>query len=263
MPELPDVEILKQYLVATSLHQTIHEVEVRNPKILGNVSAQALQATLTGSTFQSSIRHGKYLLVHLDEGPWLTLHFGMTGSLKYFKDMYKDPPYDRLLISFTNGFHLAYVCQRMLGEVDLADDAESFITGKNLGPDALGLNFTAFKKALEKRRGAIKSILMNQQRIAGIGNLYSDEILFQASIHPHTRTDRLGGDVLKGLFQQLRMVLKTAITHHADPHQFPVSYLLLQRRKEGTCPRCDSELTRIKVFGRTTYYCSQCQAKLP
>ena len=259
MPELPDVEILKQYIDSTSLYHTIEKVMVRNPKILRNVTAQALRETLTARKFQTTRRHGKYLLVHLDDGPWLTLHFGMTGRLEYFKDMHKDPPYDRLLISFANGFHLAYVCQRMLGEVGLAEDAKSFVREKNLGPDALDLNFPAFKKILEGRMGAIKSTLMNQQHIAGIGNVYSDEILFQAGLHPDTRANRLDEEMLQKLFRGMRIVLQTAIVNQADPDRLPRSYLLLQRHRDGKCPCCEGELKRIKISGRTAYYCPKCQ----
>jgi formamidopyrimidine-DNA glycosylase len=262
MPELPDVEVLKQYLDSTSLGQTIEKVEVRNPKILGNVSVQALRETLMARKFQTTRRHGKYLLVHLDDSSWLTLHFGMTGRLEYFKDIQKDPPYDRLLISFTNGFHLAYVCQRMLGEVGLAEDAESFIKEKNLGPDALELDFFTFKKILEGRMGAIKSTLMNQQRIAGIGNIYSEEILFQTGLHPNTTVNRLNEEMLQELFQGMKMVLQTTIDCQADADQLPISYLLLQRHREGKCPRCEGELKRIKISSRTAYCCPECQVRL-
>lgn len=260
MPELPDVEVLKHYLDSTSLHQTIEKVTVRNRRILRNVSARALREALTARRFQTTRRHGKYLLVHLDGGPWLTLHFGMTGRLEYFRDMYEDPPYDRLRIDFVNGFHLAYVCQRMLGEMDLAEDAESFIRGKNLGPDALDLDFTTFGKIIHGRRGAIKSTLMNQQRIAGIGNIYADEILFQTGLHPNTVPGRLDEEMSRRLFQRMKGVLQAAINHHADPRRLPRTYLLRQRYKGGTCPRCRVELKRAKISGRTAYYCPRCQA---
>jgi formamidopyrimidine-DNA glycosylase len=174
--------------------------------------------------------------------------------------MFEDPIYDRLRIDFVNGFHLAYVCQRMLGEVDLAEDAESFIRGKNLGPDALDLDFATFGNIIHGRRGAIKSTLMNQQRIAGIGNIYADEILFQTGLHPNTISDRLDEKMLRRLFQRMKRVLRTAIDHHADSRRLPRTYVLRQRYKGGTCPRCRGELKRAKISGRTAYYCSQCQA---
>ena len=106
MPELPDVEVFKQYLDAISLHQEMVKVEVHDGRILKDISVGELKARLKGHTLESTRRHGKYLLVRLEDGNWLVLHFGMTGRLKYFKDMDKDPEYDQLLIGFSNGYHL-------------------------------------------------------------------------------------------------------------------------------------------------------------
>lgn len=260
MPELPDVEIFKQYLDATSLHKTIEKVAVKNAKILKNVSSEKLSETLTGHSFQATRRHGKYLLVHLDDGPCLVLHFGMTGRLQYFKDLDREPTHSRLLIGFDNGYHLAFVCQRLLGEVSLAQDAESFITEKKLGPDALDLDFSGFQKLFAGRKAAVKSLLMKQQLIAGLGNIYADEVLFQAGVHPETRVNRLVDEQIHQLFNEMKKVLRTAIDCRAAPGQFPSSCLLPHRHKQGTCPRCGRELVRGKVSGRTTYYCPHCQA---
>ena len=117
MPELPDVEVFKRYLDATALHKTITDVEVESTQILDGVSKGKLHKSLKGRQFLSTHRHGKHLLVALEKESWLTLHFGMTGFLKYFKQMDKDPEHDRMLISFDNGYHLAYVSQRKLGAV--------------------------------------------------------------------------------------------------------------------------------------------------
>ena len=157
MPELPDVEVFKRYLDATALHKTITAVKVKSARILEGVSPQRLQEKLRQQQFHSTHRHGKHLLVALDQGPWLTLHFGMTGFLKYFKRMDKDPEHDRLLVSFDNGYHLAYVCQRKLGNVGLTDDVDSFVKKKQLGPDALSLDLDGFRRALQGKRGTIKS----------------------------------------------------------------------------------------------------------
>jgi formamidopyrimidine-DNA glycosylase len=261
MPELPDVEIFKQYIDATSLHKTIETVEVKSPMLLIGVSAQKLQTKLSGHKFQSATRYGKYLFVKLDNNFWLILHFGMTGRLKYFKDMEKEPSHDRLLISFANGYHLAYDCQRKLGEVGLTDDIESFVKEKQLGPDVFDLDFTKFKKILEERRGTIKYTLMNQHIMAGIGNIYADEILFQAGLHPETPVNKLDEIKVKELYKAMYEVLKTVVDSQADPEKFPGSYLLPYRRKGGKCPQCDSKLKQIKISGRTTYYCPKCQKK--
>ncbi len=259
MPELPDVEVFKQYLDSTSLHQKIGSVEVRNKMILGEVSANKLRKTLEGRELESTRRHGKHLFVQLDNDDWLMLHFGMTGWLKYFKDPKDEPSHARLLITFQNGYHLAFDCQRMLGKVDLIEDPEGFIEKRKLGPDLLDLDFPSFRKLLGGRRGAIKSALMNQRIVAGVGNIYSDEILFQARIHPGTGVAGLDEEGLKKLFEETRRVLRTAIENQADPDKLPGSFLLPHRREGEKCPRGNGRIERIKAAGRTAYFCPACQ----
>jgi formamidopyrimidine-DNA glycosylase len=259
MPELPDVETFRRYMDATSLHQAIEKVQVKSRKVLGSVSARKLQADLRGHEFGSTRRHGKYLLVHVDDNTWLTIHFGMTGRLKYFRDRQEEPAHARLIIRFDNGFHLAYDCQRQLGKVDLAKDAESFIQEKKLGPDALDLNVNAFVERLGRARGSIKAALMNQKIVAGIGNVYSDEILFQAGVHPKMQVGDVGEDALKRLFRVMKRVLRTTIDRQADPERLPDSYLIPHRGRDNSCPHCGNDLERIKISGRTAYYCPKCQ----
>jgi formamidopyrimidine-DNA glycosylase len=257
MPELPDVEVYKQYFNSTALHQTIKRVEVRNSKVLGDISAERLQAQLKGQEFQSTNRRGKYLGVETTNDRWLVLHFGMTGSLKYFKNPDQMPPHPRVLVDFDNGFHLAYDSQRMIGCVELVEDWGDFVKAQNLGVDPLDsdFNYSTFKQLLEGKSSYIKSALMSQDILAGLGNVYSDEILFQAGIHPKTKTDSLDGETLKAVFKSIQKVLQEAIASQADPQQFPNSYLLPHRHKGGDCPHCGEALQIIKVSGRTTYYC--------
>lgn len=261
MPELPDVEVFKQYLDATSLHKEIDRVEVYSTQVLEGISAKKLRRRLEGHTFEFSRRHGKYLFVRLNDSNWLVLHFGMTGSLKYFKDLDKDTPHDRLLIGFSNGYYLAYNSQRKLGKVGMVGDVKKFVKEKGLGPDALDTNVDsrAFGEALTGRTAPVKAVLMNQRHIAGIGNIYSDEILFQAGIQPQTQINRLNGKALEKLFHATREVLHTAIDCRANPGEFPNSYLLLVRRKGGSCPKCGRAIRQVRISGRTAYYCAHCQ----
>jgi formamidopyrimidine-DNA glycosylase len=261
VPELPDVEVLKQYLDATSLHQDIKAVEVRDSRILEDISGERLKTGFKGHSFDSTRRHGKYLFAELSDSCWLVLHFGMSGDLKYFKSMEKDPEYDQLLISFSNGYHLAYNAPRKLGLVALIEDMDAFVEKKELGPDAMSLDVTGFQKALSDRRGMVKSTLMNQQIIAGIGNVYSDEILFQARLHPRLGIDELDGETLEQLFNTMREVLQTAIDRRARPDQFPGTYLTRHRNEGERCPKCGGEIERLPVSGRTAYYCPSCQSR--
>jgi formamidopyrimidine-DNA glycosylase len=259
MPELPDVEVYKQYVDSTALHQKIERIEVKRQRILAT-TPQKLGANITGHAFDATRRHGKYLLIQAGES-WLVLHFGMTGRLSYFKSMEDDPEHDRLLFTFANDYHLAYDCQRLFGEVDVVDEPQQLIDAKELGPDALSLSLEEYKNCLEGRRGAIKTTLMNQKILAGIGNVYSDEILFQARLHPKTPVNELKSAVLTTVFEAMQNVLKTAIDCKADPGQFPDSYIIPHREPGANCPYCDGAVEQITFSGRNAYYCPSCQRR--
>jgi formamidopyrimidine-DNA glycosylase len=261
MPELPDVETFKRYLDATSLHQHIDHIDVRNSYVLKGVSARELARQLKGHSFEASRRHGKHLFVRANDDLWLRLHFGMTGSLQYFKAGEQAPAHTRVLFIFTNNHRLAFDDQRQFGQVALLKDVDEFLKERALGPDALDLDLRGFRKVLGKRRGAVKSILMNQQLIAGIGNICADEILFRARIHPATEISCLGDKALTRLSRATHYILERAIAAKADVNQMPKSWLLPHRGKAGKCPRCGRELATAKIGGRTAWFCAHCQKK--
>jgi formamidopyrimidine-DNA glycosylase len=242
VPELPDVQVLKQYLDATSLHQQSEAVEIRSQQMLDSVDARQLKDRLQGCTFESTQRYGKYLFVRLDDGEWLMLHFGMTGDLRYNRNAEKEPEYAQILFHFANSYQLAYVMPRRLGEVRVVDVPEHMIEKKDLGPDVLAddFDFENYCQILEGRRGMIKSRLMDRHIMAGIGNVYSDEILFQAGVYPRTPVNELGPDALKRIFGCLKEVLDVATEHGAEPEQFPDSYLTQYRGTDQDCPRCSA-----------------------
>jgi len=264
MPELPDVEVFKNYLNATALHQDISDIEVRERSLLGEVSERDLRSHLEGSRFEETLRHGKYLLVKVEGDGFLVLHFGMTGFLRYFKNPDQKGEHTRMQITFSNGYHLTYDCQRKLGLIDWVEHPEALVARKELGDDPWSEEFDAsrFRELMEGRRGSVKSALMNQSVIAGIGNVYSDEILFQAGIHPRSSVRHLDPDHLKKLYHALREVIDTAVEAKADPASMPSHYLTRVRGKEDTCPKCGGRLATEKVSGRTSHFCTDHQRKL-
>jgi len=262
MPELPEVEIFKRYLDATSLHQRIANVDVRNAYILKGTSARELASGLKGRSLESTRRHGKNLFVRADDGLWLRLHFGMTGSLEYSKNDKRAPRHARVVFSFANNRRLAFDDQRQFGQIELLKDVDECLKKRALGPDALKLDLTKFKKILGRRRGAVKSILLNQKLIAGIGNLYADEILFRAQIHPAVEISRLNDKLLTKLFRATHYVLRKAIAAKADTNQMPQTWLLPHRGKGGRCPRCGRKLRSATIGGRTAWFCPHCQKRV-
>ncbi len=262
MPELPDVETFKRYLDATSLHQRIGGVDVESAYVLKGVSAHELAHRLKGRCFECSRRHGKHLFVRVDSDVWLRLHFGMTGSLRYFQHNEQAPPHTRVLFIFANTHCLGFEDQRKFGEVGLLTDIDEFLKRRALGPDALDVSLPQFRKILEKHRGAVKAILLNQKLIAGVGNIYADEILFRARMHPATEISRLGDKALTKLFRATHDILGKAITAKADVNRMPKSWLLPRRGKGGKCPRCGRKLRSARIGGRTAWFCAHCQKKM-
>ncbi len=266
MPELPDVERYNRYLRRHALRRTITGVHVGDRRVLAHVSGGSLHKALTGGRLLSTRRHGKHLLVRLSKGGWLTMHFGMTGSLAYYAAEKDKPRFDRLRLDFGKSSHLAYTDPRLLGRVGLADDADEFVKKQRLGPDLLDRRFTLarFKAALA-RAGNLKAALMDQSRMAGIGNIYADEVLFQAGIDPRTNAGRLSPQQAGALFRAARRVLKKAVTCGAGAEilieKLPRSYLLRQRHAGGICPRGHGKLKMIRTGGRATYFCPRCQVR--
>lgn len=263
MPELPDVETFRRYFNDKALLKEIANVEVGDPGMLVNVSPQKLADSLVGQAFVSSERYGKYLMARLDNDSWLVLHFGMTGYLQYFETLDEDSKYDKLRIEFIEDDCLVFDCRRKLGRITLVEDYDAFIKEKALGPDPMAQEFTIsdFMEALDNKKGSIKSALMDQKVLAGIGNVYSDEILFQARLDPSNQVNDLDQTDLENIYNAMIDLLDTAISKHADPENFPASYLIPQRKKDGKCPRCGSDLVKQQVAGRSSYICPGCQKK--
>jgi formamidopyrimidine-DNA glycosylase len=261
MPELPDVETFKRYFDATSLHQRIGHVDVRDAYILKGISARELARGLKGHRFKSSCRHGKHLFVRANSHLWLRLHFGMTGSLWYFKHEEQAPRHTRVLFVFANAHSLAFEDQRKFGEIGLIEDVNNFLKKRALGPDALDVTLSQFREIFGKHRGSVKTLLLNQNLIAGIGNIYADEILFRARIHPATQVSALKDKTVTKLFRAARYILEKAIAAKADASLMPKSWLLPHRGKGGKCPRCGRELKSATIGGRTAWFCAHCQKR--
>lgn len=259
MPELPEVETYRRYFAKHALGQRIARVDVRDERILGAVRKETFARKLRGRAFSEARRHGKHLFA--DAGNlWLHLHFGMTGDLAYYREAEKEPRFAKVIFAFEGGGHLAFEDMRLFGLVDLIDAPEG-ITGR-LGIDPLDPSFDLgrFRQLLARRKGATKSLLMTQTIIAGLGNLYVDEILYQSGIHPRRPVHKLSGAEQKALFTAMRRVLREAIARHERGKELPASYLFQNREEGERCPRCGGTIRRTVVFGRTTYFCGTHQS---
>ncbi len=259
MPELPEVETFKQYLDQTSLKQLIKEIQVTDHRIL-NTEEIYLRRALKGKRFESSIRHGKYLLVYL-KPQFLVMHFGMSGDLEYYNNKDDPPKFSKVILKFNNGFNLAYISIRMFGKLSIVNSREEFIENKKLGPDAYKMSFEEFQEALHGRKAIAKNALLNQSFIAGVGNIYSDEILFRTKIHPKTNINALSEGKIKELYTNIKDVLEFGIEKKGDLSSYPNEFLIPHRKKEEKCPTCNSDITRFEISGRHGFFCPFCQTK--
>jgi len=257
MPELPEVEMARRYLRATSLLQTIQAAKVRDERILAGVSVREFEESLADKQFHCAMRHGKRLFLKRDDSLWLTLHLGLTGRLICLESGAEEPRHTRLRIVFENGRNLAFDDLRIFGEAGLTKSPATFLMERKIGPDALLLGREDFLKIMTGRQGLIKPALLNQSLVAGLGNLYADEALFQAGISPKTRGLTTGQ--LMDLFSCIQSVLKEALATHADLEALPDSYLLPHRHPGGICPRDGALLSHEKIAGRTSYFCPEHQ----
>jgi len=259
MPELPEVETYARYFARHALHQRVVRVDVRDERILDEIRRETFVRKLKGREFDEVRRHGKHLFARAGE-TWLHLHFGMTGDLAYYRGD-EAPRFSKVIFDFEGGTHLAFEDMRLFGLAALVDSPDAFVIAKGLGPDPLDPAFTfdRFDALLARRRGAIKSLLMSQEIIAGLGNLYVDEILFQTSIHPKRAVDRIRENERRAVFTTMRRILNEAIRRHGRETELPGRYLFHHRETGERCPRCDGTIKRTVVFGRTTYYCGSHQ----
>lgn len=255
MPELPEVEAYTRYFAKHALNQSITRVDVRDHRILGTRTDRFVRA-LRGTSFERVHRHGKHLFA--DAGKvWLHLHFGMSGDLSAWKGEAEPPRFARVIFSFENGKHLAFEDMRLFGVAELVDDPDAYIAEHQLGPDPLDRAFRlpGFRTILAGRRGAIKALLMTQQMIAGVGNLYADEALFQSGIHPRRAVDELSDSDVRMLLSKLQRILRDAVKRRVGGDDDEPRWLVMTREEDARCRLCGGAIQRTVVFGRTTYFC--------
>lgn len=267
MPELPEVEAARRTMEAEGLSRTIETVSVTPDGMTMAVSESTLRSALLGHRLTAARRHGKHLFVRSgeDRGRWLRIHFGMTGELVVDMDAADrhDPEHDRLRLDLEGDRGIVFRCPRKLGEIDLVASPEAFVEEEGLGPDVLseGFGLKGFRDALDGRRGTLKSALMDQRLLAGIGNEYSDEILFQAGIHPGTRAMALSRDGVGELWRVVRRVLEKAADVRSGGGEVPGSWLLAHREEGEECPRCGGTIQKERIAGRSSYLCPDHQGE--
>jgi formamidopyrimidine-DNA glycosylase len=269
MPELPEVETIVRGLREPLVGRQFTGVRVSWENLIARPSVEEFEQGLVGQRILGLKRRGKYLVFALSGGGSLIIHLRMTGRFLIKNPGDELDKYDHLIFELDDGRELRFNNMRKLGRVYLVDDADE-IVGR-LGPEPLDDDFVPadFAALLSARWGMIKPLLLNQRFIAGIGNIYADEALFAACIHPERGADTLTTEEIERLYHTTRRVLRqgienrgTTLSAYRDAEGGEgrnQEYLRVSRRTGQPCPRCGTPIERTVVGGRGTYFCPGCQ----
>jgi formamidopyrimidine-DNA glycosylase len=261
MPELPEVETVVRTLRPALVGRRILNAEFLQLRVLRGSPHQTTQA-LAGRRIQSIERHGKFIAIRLDRG-YLVIHLGMTGKLLVNADATK---WTHAIFTLDHGI-LHYDDQRQFGRIEYGDQLPDRVAA--LGPEPLEITLADFTARLRARRSPIKAVLLNQAVVRGVGNIYTDETLFRAGVHPRRAAASLGRARIERVWSAMREVLAEAIesrgssvSNYVDADGRKGSFQLAHRvyRRTGKpCMKCGAEIKRILVAQRGTHFCPKCQ----
>jgi len=268
MPELPEVETIKRDLAPRIEGRSFLAITLDWPKTVQIPSSEGFSRRLVGKCIDKLDRRGKYLIFRLAGGEALILHLRMSGSLILDGQGAPDP-YCRATFLLDDGARLYFRDPRKLGRMWLVED-ESMVVGR-LGPEPLDPDFTVevLRERAKKRSAPIKAVLCDQSFLAGVGNMYADEALFDAGIHPMRPASSLSMEEIARLLRAIRRVLEEAISNHGAsitdyrrPNGEPgaAQFVFKVAHRGGQpCPVCATPIQRIPIRKRGTYFCPRCQ----
>lgn len=273
MPELPEVETVKEALNQTVKGQTIKEIELRYEPMIKNMSADEFKEKLINQTIQEVSRRGKYLVFHFDDYQLLS-HLRMEGKYFYVDSNFELNSHVHVIFTLENGKRLLYQDTRKFGTYHLYDkaiDLETTAPFQVLGLEPFATEFTPsyVKEKIQNKKKPIKSLLLDQTIVCGLGNIYVDEVLYRARLHPLTSsselTDKDIENVVKYTVEVLARAIElggTTIRTFSSSHGVSGTFqneLLVHQRKGENCYECHTPIEKIKVGGRGTYFCPTCQ----
>jgi formamidopyrimidine-DNA glycosylase len=279
--ELPEVEVVRRDLEKEVVGRRVREVEVRPHRnamrvIRRHARRKEFADRLAGKKIAKVDRKGKYVLLYLDDGDVLVVHFGMSGLFLRGTKRQSLPPHTHVVIEFQQGGDLRFVDPRTFGEmfVATADELGKVKELDHIAIDPLEDTFTwqEFSAELARRASKLKPLLMDQKFVSGLGNIYSDEVLFAAGLRHDRMSDSLSSQEVRRLYRAIREVVQDAIRYRGTtlddeayvdlfgkPGEFQME-LKVYGRKGLACRRCRTPIDSVKVSGRTSYFCPQCQS---
>lgn len=273
MPELPEVETIKRGVAKFVLGKKIAGVKVNLPKII-NVPVRQFTRAVRGARFKKIDRRAKIIIITLSNGYVLGVHLKLSGQLLYRKKTDPVKKHTHVIFSLNNGHQLRFWDLRQFGYVKLmkADEVDRVLKLDEFGPEPLTKDFTldVFKERLSRRpKTKIKPLLLDQKFVAGIGNIYADEILFFSKVNPLRPAGRLKEREVWKMFQGIKKILAKAVREkgtsvdlYVDASGRPgryVNYLKAYGREDEPCVRCRRKIKRIKIGARSASFCPRCQ----
>jgi formamidopyrimidine-DNA glycosylase len=273
VPELPEVETVRVSLEPAVVGRRFERVEITDPRLTRPLDPQEVSAELNGEVVQALERRGKYLIFRFRSGRVLLIHLRMTGTLGHHRNGgLEDDPHRRAVVTLDDGSDVTYRDVRRFGTWLLLDPGEEteYLT-RRLGEEPLGERFTTDSLAarLANRRAPIKAAILDQRAAAGMGNIYADEALWRARIHPLTPAGELARPEIRRLQRAIRDALRAGIARQGTTlrdYRTPTGArgsmqeeLRVYGREGEPCLRCGTAVAKTRIAGRGTYYCPSCQ----
>ncbi|HKO74981.1 MAG TPA: bifunctional DNA-formamidopyrimidine glycosylase/DNA-(apurinic or apyrimidinic site) lyase [Gaiellaceae bacterium] len=278
MPELPEVETIRSRLAPRLEGRTLERVEIADPRLTRPEPPEAIARDLEGERIAAVGRRGKYLVLAFESGRHLLVHLRMTGNVEHpAQGGLATDPYRRAVVRLDDGSDVAYRDVRRFGTWALLEPGEldDYFAARRLGGEPLERGFTTrvLTESLAGRRAPIKAALLDQRAAAGIGNIYADEALWRAKIHPLRAAGSLDPDEIGRLRKAIRAALEMGIARqgatlrdYRDPDgrrgRMQDEFKVYGRAGEP-CPRCGTPIEKTRAGGRGTWYCPQCQRPDP
>jgi formamidopyrimidine-DNA glycosylase len=276
VPELPEVETVRRRLAPALEGRGFTRVEITDPRLTRPHDPFEIARELEGERVTKVDRRGKYLIVRFESGRALLIHLRMTGSLRHARSgELEDDPHRRAVVNLDDGTDIAYRDVRRFGTWLLLEPSEvdTYIDAR-VGPEPLADAYKAkdLVEKLEHRRAPIKAAILDQRTVAGVGNIYADEALWRAKVHPLTPANELTPDEVKAVHKGIRASLQAGVRRQGSTlrdYQLPdgssgtaQDRFKVYGRAGLPCERCGTPIEKIRVAGRGTYYCPHCQVYL-
>lgn len=264
MPELPEITVLARDMQRELVGRTITGIEVLQPKCL-NLPEEKFQTAVNSAKLLAVTSHGKWLQIETTRG-WLLLNLGMGGEI-LLTSRDSLPEKVRLIFDLADGAALV-VNFWWFGSVHYVEHLTDHPQISALGPDFMDLTVDYFRELLQGRRGGIKSFLLNQKQVAGIGNVYVQDPLFKAGLHPLRKIDTLSNEDIETLYHAIRDTLQESIDHggshweqnlYGEYGRWDSSFLLVAYREGEPCPNCGTAVEKIRTGSTHTHICPRCQ----